>query len=76
MMTGSNQRLLQPRSNRALSAMAMVGLLALAVVLAGCADVKPLEYRAVDQIKPGPGLLTGEDGEFVLYGSSRKSVLD
>jgi hypothetical protein len=38
--------------------------------------MQPLDYRPVDQIKPGPGLITGEDGEFVLYGSSRESVLD
>ncbi|MEQ8356808.1 MAG: hypothetical protein RH942_14795 [Kiloniellaceae bacterium] len=51
-------------------------LLILAGVVAGCAEMKPLDYAATDEIKPGPGLLTGEDGEFVLYGSSRKSVLN
>lgn len=50
--------------------------LLLAMTLMGCADMKPLDYRAIDQIKPGPGLFTGEDGEFLLYGSNRESVLD
>jgi hypothetical protein len=34
--------------------------------LAACA-AKPFDYTAPDEIQPGPGLLTGEDGEFVIY---------
>lgn len=37
------------------------------LLLGACADVKPLEYTAIHEIPPGPGLLSGEDGEFVLY---------
>ena len=34
--------------------------------LAACA-AEPLDYTPVDEIQPGPGLLSGEDGEFVIY---------
>ena len=27
----------------------------------------PLDYRAIDDIRPGPGLLSGADGRFVIY---------
>jgi hypothetical protein len=39
----------------------------LLLLLGACADVKPLEYTEIHEIPPGPGLLSGEDGEFVLY---------
>jgi len=42
-------------------------LLLLSFSLAGCAEVKPLPYQSNSDIKPGAGLLTGEQGEFVLY---------
>ncbi len=32
-----------------------------------CAEVKPFEYTEIHEIQPGPGLFSGEDGEFVLY---------
>ncbi len=36
--------------------------------LASCAIGEPLEHRRVaDEIPSGPGLITGENGEFVLY---------
>ncbi len=38
-------------------------------LLGACAQVKPLEYTEIHEIQPGPGLLSGEDGEFVLYGN-------
>lgn len=41
---------------------------ALLVLLGACAQVKPLEYTEIHEIQPGPGLLTGESGEFVLIG--------
>jgi hypothetical protein len=34
--------------------------------LAACA-AEPFDYTPVDEIPPGPGLLSGEDGEFVIY---------
>jgi len=60
------------RCRRAVTALA----LAVAGLIGGCAEMQPFDYRPIDQVKPGPGLLTGEDGEFVLYGSKEKSVLD
>lgn len=40
----------------------------LAVLLLGaCASYKPFEVGKPDDIKPGPGLLTGSEGRFVLY---------
>ena len=41
---------------------------ALAVALAACAGAKPFEYHPTDEIPEGPGLFTGEDGEWVIYG--------
>ncbi len=41
---------------------------ALLVLLGACAQVKPLEYTEIHEIQPGPGLLSGESGEFVLFG--------
>lgn len=35
--------------------------------LAGCAGVEPFEYTEVHEIPPGPGLISGEAGEFELY---------
>ncbi len=43
---------------------ASVGAILLATA---CAEVKPFEYTEIHEIQPGPGLLSGEDGEFVLY---------
>jgi hypothetical protein len=37
-------------------------------LLGACAAVKPMAYTEIHEIPPGPGLLSGEDGEFVLYG--------
>ena len=40
-----------------------------ACALVACADVKPFEYTPGSEIPPGPGLFSGEDGEFVILGS-------
>jgi hypothetical protein len=37
-----------------------------ALWLAACA-AEPFDYTPPDEIQPGPGLLSGEDGEFVIY---------
>jgi len=41
---------------------------ALATGLAACEGVefREAEYQAVDEIPEGPGLFTGEDGEYIL----------
>ncbi len=41
---------------------------ALALALAACAGAKPFEYHPIHEIPEGPGLFTGEDGEWVIYG--------
>jgi hypothetical protein len=50
-------------------AWALPGALAggLLLLLGACANVKPLEYTEIHEIQPSPGLLSGEDGEFVLF---------
>ncbi len=40
---------------------------AFAAALAACSLGEPAEYTAIDEIPPGPGLLTGAEGEFTLY---------
>ena len=32
-----------------------------------CSNVEPFEYTPANEMKPGPGLLSGEDGEFTLF---------
>lgn len=48
--------------------MKKLGLLLLAFMLSACAsDYKPFEFTPIDEIPPGPGVFTGEDGEWVIY---------
>ena len=45
----------------------VVALVALG--LAACGNVKRFDYEPVaDEMKPGAGLFSGDDGEFVIYG--------
>jgi hypothetical protein len=45
-------------------------ILGLCLVLGACATPpEPYEYRSSNDIKPGPGLFSGEDGRFTLYGN-------
>jgi hypothetical protein len=37
-----------------------------ALWLAACA-AEPFDYTPADEIPPGPGLLSGADGEFMIY---------
>jgi len=40
----------------------------LLIVLSGCAvSPEPFEYRADNELKPGPGLFSGEEGVFTIY---------
>ena len=40
----------------------------LLIVLSGCAvSPEPFEYRADNELKPGPGLFSGENGVFTIY---------
>jgi hypothetical protein len=46
-------------------ALLLVGLL---VGLTACStSTKPFEYETNRELKPGPGLLSGEDGYFTIY---------
>lgn len=47
---------------------------AAAVTLAGCASQEPFEYHAASEIPEGPGLVSGEDGAFVLYSSDQAGM--
>ncbi len=41
---------------------------------AGCSSMEPYEYKQeADEEMPGPGLLTGEDGEAVIFRIPDKS---
>lgn len=51
------------RAARRILAVAALG------ALAACSNVQSFDYTAIDEIPPGPGLLSGGDGEFVLYPS-------
>ncbi len=48
----------------------LLALALLAVGLAACSVGEPLDQATLeesDEIPPGPGLFSGEDGEFVIY---------
>jgi len=54
------------------SAMIKIAVIGLTValgggVMSGCASMEPYEYHDEAESKKGPGLLTGEDGEAVLF---------
>ena len=50
----------------------MTVLIFLAIIaLLGC-NAKPYDYQpTAGEMKPGPGVLTGEDGELTIYDSKR-----
>jgi len=54
-----------PRRARSMVCRLVIALSA-GLWLAACA-AEPFDYTPVDEIQPGPGLLSGEDGEFVIY---------
>lgn len=50
------------------SAVRHLALGAALLLLAACAGGEPREpTKVADEIKDGPGVLSGEDGEFVIY---------
>ncbi len=57
-------------SNAKLKRIAGPGAALAAVILlaTACAQIEPMEYTEIHEIQPGPGLLSGKDGAFVLYG--------
>ncbi len=48
------------------------GTLLACLFLYGCGG-EPYHYEADHELKPGPGLFSGEDGEFTLIESANKS---
>lgn len=42
-------------------------LLAVAVLLGGCTTAQPFQYSDPTEMRPGPGVFSGEDSEFVIY---------
>lgn len=64
-MSDLNQGQIRRRAFPCLLALAALG------VLAACSNVRPFNYTAVHEIPPGPGLVSGEDGVFVLYRGGR-----
>jgi len=44
-----------------------IGSFLVALLLAGCAGIEPYDPPDYREEPPGNGLLTGEEGEFVIY---------
>lgn len=58
--------------NTIVRSMVIAGL-AYILVMGGCATPpEPFDYQSDNEIKPGPGLITGEQGAFVIYGEQEK----
>lgn len=47
------------------------GALCACLFLLGCGGGKAYQYEPANELKPGPGILSGEDGEFTLIERSR-----
>lgn len=47
--------------------LATLPALTLLLLLGACAGGRDFTYTPPDEIKSGPGILSGKDGEFVLY---------
>lgn len=45
----------------------IVLLAAVAWLAAACAEITPVDYTSISDIPPGPGLFSGDDGEFTLF---------
>ncbi len=50
-------------------ALIQAGTLAAGLTLAGCGG-EPYTYEPAHELKPGPGLVTGEAGELTIIGST------
>ena len=47
------------------------GIIFTCLLLSGCGG-EPFNYEPPNELKPGPGLFSGEDGEFNLIGAPEK----
>ncbi len=54
----------------------LVPLVAFVLAVTACAQVEPFEYTEIHEIQPGPGLLSDEEGEFIIYDSSGNSIFE
>lgn len=55
----------------------LILLVAAMVTVNGCAVTpEPLEYQPDNELKSGPGLLSGEDGVFTIYRKPNESDAD
>ncbi len=45
----------------------LIALFALAITSCASPSYKPYEYRSDRELKPGPGLFTGEKGVYTIY---------
>ena len=50
---------------KAIARLAVLAVICL-LTLTACADVKPFDYQAADEIPAGPGLFSGADGALVF----------
>ena len=41
----------------------------IAALLGACSNIRPVAYVPIDEIPPGPGLFSGDDGEIVIRGN-------
>jgi hypothetical protein len=64
---------MRPRPSRRKRQLVAVGI---ALSLAGCSTMQPYQAPRVDDIRPGPGLFTGEKGAFYLVGGDDSSPKD
>jgi hypothetical protein len=45
-----------------------IGLVAVILTVSACAtSPEPFDYQPDNELKPGPGLLSGEEGAFTIY---------
>lgn len=55
------------RSGKLIYALLLILIPIIALSVAGCSQWKPYKPPESTEIPEGPGLLSGEDGEFVIY---------
>ena len=44
----------------------LIGMICLMIGLAGCA-AEPFKFKPDNELKPGPGVFSGEEGEFTIF---------
>ncbi len=44
----------------------LIGMICLMIVLASCA-AEPFKFKPDNELKPGPGVFSGEEGEFTIF---------